>query len=122
MPASRLLITSIKDVCIVDFADRQLRELSDIEQIGRDLYALVDERAYRKVILDFEQVQLLSSQMLSVLLILHKKLTTAKGKLVLCGLRKDLTRLFQIANLDKLFTQCPDEQQALAVFGITSAG
>lgn len=122
MAASRLLITTIRDVCIVDFSDRQLRELADIEQIGRDLYALVDERAYRKLILDFEKVQLLSSQMLSVLLILHKKLAAAKGGLVLCGLRKELARLFQIANLDKLFKQCPDEQQALAVFGITSAG
>ncbi|MBI4581672.1 MAG: STAS domain-containing protein [Planctomycetes bacterium] len=107
---------------IVNFVDTHIRELPQIEQIGLQLYDLVDARGHRKLILDFDKVQSLSSQALGILITLEKKLVEAKGKLVLCSLRPELARLFEIAKLHKHFKFAADEEAALALFGVTTGG
>lgn len=123
MPSSaRLLIHPIRDVTIVNFNDTSILDTVHVEQIGEDLYDLVDRKARRKLILDFSKVQLLSSSALGVLITLRKKAEQIKGQVIICGLRKDLKKVFKITKLEKLFTFCDDEEQALARFGITTAG
>lgn len=121
-PAPRLLTHPIKDVMVVTFVDGHIRDLPQIEQIGRQLYDLVDGQAHKKLVLDFAKVLTLSSQALGILLTLDKKLAAIKGKMVLCGVRPELTRLFEIARLHKHFKFTADEESALAVFGVTTGG
>lgn len=122
MAAARLLIHAIRDVTVVTFVETHIRDLPQIEQIGTELYDLVDNRAVRKLILDFSKVQILSSQALGVLITLQKKMAAAKGKISLCSLKKELARVFDIAQLGKVFKFYPDEDAALASFGVTTAG
>ncbi|HOA75944.1 MAG TPA: STAS domain-containing protein, partial [Phycisphaerae bacterium] len=89
---------------------------------GEELYDLVDNKARKKLVLDFTKVQFLSSSALGVLITLRKKAAAIKGDVVLCGLRKDLMKVFEITNLNKVFTFAPTEEKALAHFGITTAG
>ena len=123
MPAPpRLLIHWIRDVTVVNFNDSSILDGAQVEQIGEQLYELVDHKDRKKLILDFSNVQLLSSSALGVLITLRTKAEQIKGRVVLCGLRKDLRKVFKITRLDKLFTFCDDEEKALATFGITTAG
>jgi anti-sigma B factor antagonist len=120
--AARLLVHPIREVTIVNFQDTSILDTAQIEQIGSELYAYVDDRGCKRLILDFTKVQFLSSSALGLLITLHKKVAAVKGALVLCGLRKDLMKIFEITNLAKIFTFKPDEKEALAVFGVTTAG
>lgn len=122
MSPTHLLTHAIKDVTVVTFAGAHVRDQPQIDQIGRHVYDLVDNRNAGKLILDFAKVQTFSSQALGVLIALDKKLAEKRGKLVLCGVRPEIVRLFEIARLHKHFKFAPDEQSALAVFGLTSAG
>jgi anti-sigma B factor antagonist len=116
--APRLLIQSIRDVTVVNIEDASILDLAQVESLGQQLYELVDARNCRKLILDFTKVKFLSSSALGVLVTLQKKTNEIKGTLVICALRADLMRVFEITKLKKLFTFCDDEKAALAVFGV----
>lgn len=119
---ARLLIQTIRDVTIVNFDETSILDTLQIEQIGNELYDLVDNRNRKRLILDFTKVRFLSSSAIGVLITLRKKSEAIKGKLLLCGLRKELLQVFKISCLDRLFEFFDDEGQALASLGITSAG
>jgi anti-anti-sigma factor len=123
MPAQpQILIQSIKYVTIVDFVSRHLRELAEIERIGEALYDLVDNRNVTKLILDLSKVQILSTQALGVFIKLREKVGQANSTMVFCGVNQNLHRLFKISQLAKLFAFYDDEESALALFGVTTAG
>ncbi len=118
----RLLMYPIRDVMVVSFNEAMVLDALQVQQIGDMLYQLVDGRACRKLILDLSKVQMLSSAALGVLINLKKKSDAIKGQIVLCGIRKEPMKVFQITHLHKVFTICPGEKEALVVFGLTSAG
>ncbi len=120
--AAKLLIHPIKDVTIVNIEEMRILDSLEVEQIGSELFSLVDDKNRKKLIVDFTKVRILSSSALGMLLTLRKKAETIKGTLVLCGLRDDLKKVFKISGLDKLFTFAENEEAALSKFGITSAG
>lgn len=120
--AARLVIHPIRDVTIVNFNETTILDTHQIEKIGQELYTLVDERACRKIILDFEKVRMLSSSALGVLITLRKKAEAIKGTVVICSMRKELLQMFKITRLERLFKHYPNESKALESFGITSAG
>ena len=120
--APQLLVHQIRDVTIVNFNDPSLLDMMQVEQIGKELHKLVDERAYKKILLDFTKVKLLSSSALGVLITLQKKAREIKGRVVLCGLRPELRKVFKITSMDRLFDFYDDESAGLASFGVTAAG
>ena len=118
MSRSRLLIEDYGGVTLVTFIDSTLLECSTVEQVGKDLYHLTDHLNKQKLVLDFSNVRLLSSHTLGILLTLYKKAKEIKGKVVLCGLRPDLMKIFTITNLVKIFEFYPTDAEALKAFGV----
>ena len=73
--------------------------------------------ASRKLLLDFEKVQYLSSQAIGIILTLNKKLGQLKGsKLVLCGVGPKLMELLKITRLDRILTVKPTQHEGVKVF------
>ena len=122
MAESGLVVTQIRDVTVVNFRDSSILDTVAVETIGRELYPLVDERAARKLILDFSSVRFLSSQMLGVLISLQKKSAAIKGEVVICGLRKELQKVFKIMKLEKVLSFAESEDRALNSFGVSTGG
>lgn len=118
MAGSSLLIETIQDATVINFQSRSILDSGSIEVIARELYHVVDGRAARKIVLDFSEVQFLSSQALGMLLTLKRKADAIRGQVVIAGLRKELRRLFKIMKLEKLFKFYDDEQKALAGFEV----
>lgn len=116
----QIMVQKVQDVTVVDFQDARLLETHLIDQLGEQLYRLVEKLDRKKLVLDFSKVQFLSSAAIGVLLNLHKKSLAIKGTLVLCGLKKDLMKVFEIMKLNKLFKIVPDEKEALSVFGVSA--
>ena len=80
------------------------------------MFGLVEEDGRKKVVLDFANVEYLSSAALGKLITMDKKTKGAKGKLRLCNIRPDIYEVFTITRLDKEFDIKADEAEALAAF------
>lgn len=120
--APRLLIQTIRDVTVVRLRESSILDTHLIQQISDELVELVEVKNRKKLLLDFSEVKFLSSSALGVLVTLRKKVEAIKGELVLASMQKDLRKIFKITNLDRLFKFKDDEDSALEVFGMTSAG
>ena len=118
----QLLTHQMRDVTIVNLNDCSILDAQQVEELGNELNHLVDARACRKIVIDFTKVKYLSSSALGVLIRLQKKAREIKGSIALCGLRKELMQVFKITSLDKLFNFYDTEEQALAAYGVTTAG
>jgi anti-sigma B factor antagonist len=113
MSQTGLVISQVEGVTIVMFREAAILDMSAVEGISKDLYALVDQQAIRKIVLDFSTVRFLSSQMIGVLIKLQAKAAAIKGRVVLCGLQGELHKVFKITRLDKIMEFAPNEDEAM---------
>ena len=118
MAASGLVISQIQGVTVVNLQNTSILDAATTEAIAAELFALTDQQAQRKLVLDFSAVRFFSSQLIGVLIALDKKARAIKGRVVLCGLRADLFRIFQIMNLHKKLNFTEDEEKALNSFDV----
>ena len=118
MPVSGLVISQIQGLTIVSFRNVSILDGRAVEQIGEELYVLIDEQARRKVLLDFRQVKFLSSTMLGILIAMHKKALAIKGKVVICGLRPKLYEVFKMMKLQKVLQFADNEEEAMKAFDV----
>jgi anti-sigma B factor antagonist len=112
----RLEVEDIGDVTVVNFTDRKILDEQNIQIIGEQLFSLVDESGRRKLLLNFGNVEYLSSAALAKLITLNKKLQAAGGRLILCNIDPQIREVFEITRLNKLFTIHDEEQAALQAF------
>jgi anti-sigma B factor antagonist len=112
----RLEVEQIGDVSVVNFVDRKILDEQNIQVIGEQLFSLVDQEGRRNLLLNFGNVEYLSSAALGKLITLNKKVQAAKGKLILCNIDPQIHEVFEITRLDKFFNIQKEEQTALQAF------
>ena len=112
----RLEVEDYGEITVVNFIDRKILDEQNIQKIGEDLFSLVDELGRIKVLLNFSNVEYLSSAALGKFISLNKKVQSKGGKLVMCNINDDIYEVFEITKLNKLFNIQKDEQTALQVF------
>ena len=112
----RLDIEEVGDVTVAKFIDKKILDETNIQIIGNQLFGLVDEDRRAKIVLDFANVEYLSSAALGKLITLDKKVKAAKGKLRLCSIRPDIYEVFAITKLNKLFDIHENQEKALEGF------
>lgn len=112
----RLVVEDIGDITVVNFVDKKILDEQNIQMIGDDLFRLVDELGRRKLLLNFANVEFMSSAALGKLIRLHQRLTQVSGKLVLCNISKSILEIFQLTRLDKMLKIVDSEQQGLESF------
>ena len=110
----RLTVTDKGDVTIVGFVDRKILDESSIQDLGIELFSLIESEGVRRLVLNFTRVDFLSSAALGKLTTLDRKVKAAKGKLKLCCIRPEIYEVFKITRLDRLFEIHPDEESAVA--------
>ena len=96
--------------------DRKILDETNIQEIGQELFDLVDEEGARNLVLNFESVEYLSSAALGKLITLNKKVRQADGQLKLCAIKPPIFEVFVITKLNKLFDIY--ETQAAALEGL----
>ena len=99
----RLDLEEVNDVTIARFTDKKILDESNIQIIGNQLFNLVDEDHRQKIVLDFTNVEYLSSAALGRFIILHKKVIAAGGRLVLYNIDPQIYEVFAVTKLNKLF-------------------
>lgn len=112
----RLEVTEVNDVTVVRFVDRKILDEASIQELGQELFALVESENRTKLLLNFSKVDFLSSAALGKLIMLDKKIKVRKGKLRLTNIRPEIYEVFAITKLNKLFDIKKDETEALEGF------
>ena len=112
----RLDLDEIGDVTVATFIDKKILDEANINEVGKQLFALVDEDGRRKIVLDFSVVEYLSSAALGKLITMDKKAKGAKSKLRLCCIKPDIYEVFEITRLNKIFDIKPTLEEAVKGF------
>ena len=106
----------VGDYEVVEFVTPSLMDPIVLEQTAQALYKLIDEEDRRKIVMDFERVQYLSSQAIGIVLAMNKKLSGLKNsKLVLCSVGPKLMELIKLTRLDRVLTIKPTQKEAVNV-------
>ena len=87
-----------------------------INEILTELVALVETSGDIKLLLDFENVEHLSSAALGMLITLNKRVGEAKGQLRLSNIAPPIFEVFKITKLHKVFDVEKDEPAARKAF------
>lgn len=112
----RLEVSEVGDVTVVRFVDRKILDEANIQDLGQELFSLVEKDNRRKLLLNFNAVEFLSSAALGKLITLEKKVKSHGGKLKLSNIRPQIYEVFAITRLTKLFDIRDEEADALAAF------
>lgn len=77
--------------------------------------AVADRADCQTLVVDCSNVRHFSSEMLSRLILLQRRLKQKEGKLILCGMRAEAREIFRWTRLDRMFAIEENEQQEAAV-------
>src|SRR5438045_1206662 len=84
--------------------------------VGETLYRLVEAEGHEKLVLNFENVRVLTSAPIGVLVNLLKKAASVGGAVRLCRLDPDLREILELTRTAALFEIFDDEQDAIRSF------
>jgi anti-sigma B factor antagonist len=104
------------DVHMVLFKDKKILDDTVLDEIRSELNQVIGKQSGPDLLLDFANVEFMSSAMLGLLGQFHKKITAGHGRLKMCGIRKEIMQVFKLTSLDRLFSIHADAPAALATF------
>ncbi|MHC4063481.1 MAG: STAS domain-containing protein [Planctomycetota bacterium] len=100
---ARLSVTQKDGVNVVEFSDRKILEELSIREIEEELFGLVQAADAIKLLLNFKNVEHLSSAALGMLINLEKQVARKEGKLMLSDINPQIFEVFKITRLHKMF-------------------
>src|SRR5438874_4878475 len=99
----RLDVDHVGDVTVVRFTDKRILDEQTIQTIREQLFGLVAALGRCKLLLDFGNVEYLSSPILGELITLNKQMKAAGGQLMMCNIDPQIYEVFEVTKLNKLF-------------------
>ncbi len=115
-PSTHLKIRRADGVSIVEFADRKILEELSIQEIGDELDQVVSSEPGIKLLLNFKNVDHLSSAALGMLITLNKKVKEQNGSLKLSDINRNIFEVFKITRLNRVFDIHDTSDHALTGF------
>lgn len=111
----RINVNQSGQVTVVTFVDTKIIDEAEIQELGQELYDLVERDERKKIVLNFSNVEFLSSAALGKLIGFDKRVKQHSAELILSNIRPEIYEVFAITKLTKLFEIKDDEADALAV-------
>ena len=113
---TRLKVSDLSGVSLVEFADRKILDELCIHEIQEELGKVVEFAPATKLLLSFKNVEHLSSAALGMLITLKKRVEEKQGKLKLSDINPQIYEVFKITRLNKIFDIHPSQDKARASF------
>jgi len=113
MGGGMLIVTRHGDLGVVSIQQKRFLNDDVINRFSEEAMDLVESQGYAKLVLDFANVEYLSSKMLGKLMALYKRLQVENGGLALCNVRKDLREVFEVTQLDTVLNLHDDQGKAV---------
>jgi anti-sigma B factor antagonist len=112
-----LAVKVMDDVAVIGLLDTaSVLDGERATSLGRELFDLIDDKKFTKVVLNLHNTSYMPSAMLAQLIQLRRKMQSIHGQLRLCALRPPVVDAFKVSQFDKLFEIFPDEPSALRSF------
>jgi anti-sigma B factor antagonist len=117
MPShKRIDVSKVGDVTVVKFVDKKILDEAGIQELGAELFSLIERDNRRSIVLNFDNVDFLSSAALGKLITLDRKVKSAQGRMKMCHIRPEILEVFQITKLNKVFDIRGEEAEAISAF------
>ena len=91
------------DVTLVTFADERIVDEDQIRKLQEAFQAVIEKNENKKLVLNFANVQFMTSAFLGLLIRIHKKVLESGGRLQLSNLDSNIQKVFEITQLTKVF-------------------
>jgi anti-sigma B factor antagonist len=114
---SRIDARDVDGVKVIRFHDKHLFDERTVRELAEQVAAVLpNDGSPIHLVLDFSDVALISSSLLSKLILLQRRVDASSGRLRLCELSPVLHSVFRTSNLDRLFTINRDLRESLTAF------
>ena len=111
---TRIQVDDVDNAKVVRFNDRQLFDERTVREVAEQIsIALPTDGTPIRLVLDFSDVSLISSTLLSKLILIHAGLTPRAASSASASSRPVLSQVFRTSNLDRLFTIDRDQRSSL---------
>ncbi len=100
------------DVVVVTFSMSHISDEDNIEDLGHELFGLVEQFNCRKVVLNMGAVEYVTSSVIGKLITLHRKLHRSEGQLVISDLTPGVSEVLQAARLLNYFNVVAHQSDA----------
>jgi anti-anti-sigma factor len=115
-----LEIKQVGPVTVATFTQAIMFNEEEIDCVGEQLQSLIQDPSGRQLVLNFSAVEHIASHFLGELIVLHKKVLTAAGRLALCEFNPPLRETFEVLRLTCIFNVYDTEEEALRSFASAS--
>src|SRR4051795_7266942 len=109
-----LSVVQEKAARVVEFTNNKILDEGNIAEIGATLNTLIDENENPKILLDFNNVDHLSSAALGMLINANNRIRQRNGQLRLAKIKPQIFEVFVITKLNKLFRILPTRAEAVS--------
>ena len=96
----RIAVSQTGEVTIIRFVDRKILDEANIQELGIEMFGLVEQEKRKNLLLNFTNVEFLSSAALGKLITLDKKVKANGGRLKLSNIRPEIYEVFAITKLN----------------------
>lgn len=114
---ARIDVRDVDGVKLIRFHEHQLFDERTVREVSEQIAAtLPNDASPIRLVIDFSDVSLISSSMLSKLILLQRRVDASHGKMRLCEMSAVVQSVFRTSNLDRLFTIDRDQRSSLDSF------
>jgi anti-sigma B factor antagonist len=113
---TKLRIGEVDNVTRVEFLERNILDEGNIQQIGAQLNAIIDSKDDLRLLIDFSNVDHLSSAALGTLITVRNRVAERGGQLRLSNIGAQIYEVFIITKLNKIFEIYPSDDEAIRSF------
>ena len=101
--SSKIIAEYGQGVTFVTFVDERIVDEEQIRELKESLEPIIEKNEGGKLILNFSNVNFMTSALLGLLVRVHKKVCELGGRMQLSNLDSNLRRIFEITQLTKVF-------------------
>ena len=105
-----------ENITMVTITESKILDDNTITSIEGSIKPIVDDSNELRLIINFCNVQFLSSAMLGLLIRINKSVKEKGGQLRLCSINEKIQGIFRITRLDKVFQISEDSIKAKQAF------
>ena len=112
----RLRIAQEDGIVRIGFVDRNILDEGSIQLIGEEIRRIIEESDAPRLLIDFADVDHLSSAALGILISVNNRMREKGGQLRLANIDPQIYEVFAITKLNKLFEIHETTGDAIASF------
>lgn len=102
------------DAVIASFTVPRLSDEYNLEQLGHELFALVEQYGCRKLVVSLQGVNYLTSSGIGKLITLHRKMHRQQGAVIFCDIHEAVDDILRTSKLTTYFHVVADADAAVA--------